>query len=100
MSEAFTFKAQPELMVTEEEVVKTLVGTVNSKRVRNCNDVGNPMEREMNGVSFKSKLMGMANPSSWAGFGEKKEKVLIREEDTMISDGPYGLTMTIAPDLK
>ncbi|KAL5770760.1 hypothetical protein ACOSP7_014914 [Xanthoceras sorbifolium] len=42
----------------------------------------------------------MANPSSWAGFGEKKEKLLIRDEDAIISQGPYGPMMTISPYLK
>ncbi|KAL5833733.1 hypothetical protein ACOSQ3_017407 [Xanthoceras sorbifolium] len=100
MKEAFTFNAQPELLVTEEEIGKTSVGCASSKRARACDDVGNPLERESPGVSFKSKLLGMSNPSSWAGFNEQRKAILVCDEDTVITEGQFGPSMTIAPELK
>ncbi|KAL5764894.1 hypothetical protein ACOSQ2_017488 [Xanthoceras sorbifolium] len=42
----------------------------------------------------------MSNPSSWAGFNEQRKAILVCDEDTVITEGQFGPSMTIAPELK
>ncbi|KAK3205963.1 hypothetical protein Dsin_020009 [Dipteronia sinensis] len=50
--------------------------------------------------SFKSKLLGMSNPRSWADFSTSEVELNIEEEDITISDGPTGPVMKLSPKLK
>ncbi|KAL5767863.1 hypothetical protein ACOSP7_014445 [Xanthoceras sorbifolium] len=46
--------------------------------------------------SFKTKLMNMATPKSWEGFGVSKGKLLIEQDDVQISEEPDGPAMYLS----
>ncbi|KAL5765674.1 hypothetical protein ACOSP7_016291 [Xanthoceras sorbifolium] len=50
--------------------------------------------------SFKSKLMGMSQPSSWNGFSSTSERLKIDEGDITIVDGPDGKMMKISESVE
>ncbi|KAK1560298.1 hypothetical protein Q3G72_024867 [Acer saccharum] len=84
MSQGFVFSAECER--EKNEVVKEKPPDPKSsmKRARGLVDEGEDFLRKTSGGSFKSKLLGMAGPSSWEGFGAVKEKLKIADGDITI----------------
>ncbi|KAL5850041.1 hypothetical protein ACOSQ3_008093 [Xanthoceras sorbifolium] len=66
MTGVFNFSAQLEEMERDEDVVKDIRTAVRTKRARASEDF---LEvKKSTNDSFKAKLMGLDNQSSWTGF--------------------------------
>ncbi|KAL5858721.1 hypothetical protein ACOSQ4_000017 [Xanthoceras sorbifolium] len=50
--------------------------------------------------SFKSKLIGATNPSTWLGFGTGKERITIGDSDIVLVEGPNGQKAMLSEELK
>ncbi|KAK1559812.1 hypothetical protein Q3G72_018559 [Acer saccharum] len=100
MSQGFVFSAECER--EKNEVVKEKPPDPKSsmKRARGLIDEGEDFLRKTSGGSFKSKLLGMAGPSSWEGFGAVKEKLKIADGDGGVFEvteaEPFGPWMQVS----
>ncbi|KAL5814689.1 hypothetical protein ACOSQ4_025330 [Xanthoceras sorbifolium] len=54
-----------------------------------CEDLSVMSQREKVD-SFKTKLLGVTNPSNWKGFGAGKEKITIEDSDFVLVEGSNG----------
>ncbi|KAL5839871.1 hypothetical protein ACOSQ4_012479 [Xanthoceras sorbifolium] len=54
-----------------------------------CDDLSAIPQRERVD-SFKTKLLGVSNPSNWKGFGDGKEKITIEDSDFVLVEGSNG----------
>ncbi|KAL5812031.1 hypothetical protein ACOSQ3_026981 [Xanthoceras sorbifolium] len=54
-----------------------------------CEDLSAMPQRERVD-SFKTKLLGVSNPSNWKGFGDGKEKITIEDSDFVLVEGSNG----------
>lgn len=99
-SEGFIFSAQqPPISSMDMDSGR---GRESAKRARAEQDMlGQNDVKTSNGMgSFKSKLMSMSTPSSWSGYGTRKEKLKIDPDDILISKRPNGPIMKLSPKFK
>ncbi|KAL5800312.1 hypothetical protein ACOSQ4_033196 [Xanthoceras sorbifolium] len=90
MAEHLVFSAQH----PPEKMVEGPGGGANPefhcKRARSdCDDLSAMPQRERVD-SFKTKLLGVSNPSNWKGFGDGKEKITIEDSDFVLVEGSNG----------
>ncbi|KAK3222200.1 hypothetical protein Dsin_009225 [Dipteronia sinensis] len=102
--EMFVFSA--EQTPCSEEIEMTGENCGSAKRPRSEDEIigrndfpTENVRREAMG-SFKSKLLGISNPRSWADFSTSKGELNIEEEDITISNGPTSPVMKLSPKLK
>ncbi|KAL5852776.1 hypothetical protein ACOSQ3_007894 [Xanthoceras sorbifolium] len=70
------------------------------KRARSdCDDLSAMPQRERVD-SFKTKLLGVSNPSNWKGFGDGKEKITIEDSDFVLVEGSNGQDVILSEELK
>ncbi|KAL5739161.1 hypothetical protein ACOSP7_028080 [Xanthoceras sorbifolium] len=50
--------------------------------------------------SFKAKLLSMASPNSWQGFGKPRERLKIGNDDCKNAEGRKRKEMTLSIELK
>ncbi|KAL5743601.1 hypothetical protein ACOSQ2_026717 [Xanthoceras sorbifolium] len=50
--------------------------------------------------SFKTKLLGVTNPSNWLGFGAGKERIMIGDSDIVLVEGSNGQDVILSEELK
>ncbi|KAL5810931.1 hypothetical protein ACOSQ4_027499 [Xanthoceras sorbifolium] len=85
-------------MVTDKAEEKPLDTFTSSKRAHEEENEEPGLRHQQVGGSFKSKLFSMAAPSTWEGFGSKKEKLRIREEDYSFLKGPNGVELSLSEE--
>ncbi|KAL5804822.1 hypothetical protein ACOSQ3_031622 [Xanthoceras sorbifolium] len=98
----FVFAAKPTPASSDELKEKPPDTLSHSKRCRV--DCGERDEfvglRKSVRESFKSKLVVVANPVSWAGFGSKKEKLNLEEGDVSVTLDSDDVLINLSEDLK
>ncbi|KAL5803163.1 hypothetical protein ACOSQ4_031468 [Xanthoceras sorbifolium] len=104
MSETFTFFALAEPVSMEEEPARVSETPLSSKRARASDEVHGSSIRNSGNFSsansFKSRLLGLSNPSTWEGFGAKRERIKFEEDDVIITEDLEGPVMTLSPSIK
>ncbi|KAL5760949.1 hypothetical protein ACOSQ2_019787 [Xanthoceras sorbifolium] len=100
MAEHLVFSAQH----PPEKMVEGPGGGANPefhcKRARSdCDDLSAMPQRERVD-SFKTKLLGVSNPSNWKGFGDGKEKITIEDSDFVLVEGSNGQDVILSEELK
>ncbi|KAL5862503.1 hypothetical protein ACOSQ3_000017 [Xanthoceras sorbifolium] len=86
MAEPMVFSAQhPSEMMVEEPGRDTNPET-HYKRARSNHEEPTAMPPRGRVDSFKSKLIGATNPSTWLGFGTGKERITIGDSDLQFYD--------------
>ncbi|KAK3229968.1 hypothetical protein Dsin_001849 [Dipteronia sinensis] len=104
--DVFIFSARPHEVSIEMVNDKLPNCNISSKRACSVEDghVENQARfdslRKKTMNSFKSKLMNMSSPSTWTGFGAKKEKLKIVHGDITVIEGPNRPTMKLSTVLK
>ncbi|KAL5772021.1 hypothetical protein ACOSQ2_011945 [Xanthoceras sorbifolium] len=100
MEEGFVFTTEAQLMAMDQAEEKPPKNNSGFKRARG-EEIGNRSHpQQLMGGSFKSKLLNMAPPSSWEGFGSTKDKIAISKEDYNVSEGPEGKELILSENLK
>ncbi|KAL5823356.1 hypothetical protein ACOSQ4_021256 [Xanthoceras sorbifolium] len=97
MVEFFKFAARNEPAKQMEIVVESEHEVFSAKRAKAECKTAKVVPRVTGGASFKLKLMNMANPSCWVGFGAKKEKLKNNPGDIQFEEGPSGTKMLLLP---
>ncbi|KAL5845119.1 hypothetical protein ACOSQ4_011077 [Xanthoceras sorbifolium] len=100
MAEHLVFSAQH----PPEKMVEGPGGGANPdfhcKRARSdCDDLSAMPQRERVD-SFKTKLLGVSNPSNWKEFGDGKEKITIEDSDFVLVEGSNGQDVILSEELK
>ncbi|KAL5829755.1 hypothetical protein ACOSQ3_019223 [Xanthoceras sorbifolium] len=94
MSETFTFSALVEPVSIEEEPARVSKTSLSSKRARASDELDGSSIRNSGNFSsadsFKSRLLGLSNPSIWEGFGAKRERIKFEEDDVIITEDLEG----------
>ncbi|KAL5836486.1 hypothetical protein ACOSQ4_015983 [Xanthoceras sorbifolium] len=100
MEGVFVFAAKPTPASSEKLKKKPPATLSRSKRCRvDDGDRDEVVElRKSVGESFKSKLMGVANPASWAGFSLKKEKLKLEEGGVFVTLDSNGMLINLLKD--
>ncbi|KAL5838874.1 hypothetical protein ACOSQ3_016043 [Xanthoceras sorbifolium] len=96
----FVFAAKPTL-ASSEELKKKPPDTLSHSKCCRVDDGDRDEVVELQksiGESFKSKLVGVANPASWAGFGSKKEKLKLEESDVSVTLDSNGMLINLLKD--
>ncbi|KAL5856430.1 hypothetical protein ACOSQ3_003888 [Xanthoceras sorbifolium] len=96
MSEIFRFKPHNSEETKMNKVIKPVMMGSSSKRATSGDEENRPIVQKPTMDSFKSKLLGMSQPSSWNGFSSTSERLKIDEGDITIVDGPDGKMMKIS----
>ncbi|KAL5832769.1 hypothetical protein ACOSQ3_016443 [Xanthoceras sorbifolium] len=73
MSEIFRFKAHNSEETKMNKVIKPMMMGSSSKRARSEEEENRSIVQKPTMDSFKSKLMGMSQLSSWNGFSSTNE---------------------------
>ncbi|KAL5826798.1 hypothetical protein ACOSQ3_018639 [Xanthoceras sorbifolium] len=86
------------------KMVEGPIGGSNSatycKRARSHQEEPTVMPSRGRGDSFKSKLLGATNPSTWLGFGSGKERISIENSDIVLVEGSNGQDVMLFEELK
>ncbi|KAL5822726.1 hypothetical protein ACOSQ4_020626 [Xanthoceras sorbifolium] len=100
MAEHLVFSAQH----PPEKMVEGPGGGANPefhcKRARSDCDNLSAMPQRERVDSFKTKLLGVSNPSNWKGFGDGKEKITIEDSDFVLVEGSNGQDVILSEELK
>ncbi|KAL5769782.1 hypothetical protein ACOSP7_013936 [Xanthoceras sorbifolium] len=92
--------AQPKPMMMKKNIVEKVVKSskvfLSSKRAKAVDEEDVSTIRKPESDSFKSRLLGMSNPSTWGGFVSKRDKLKIDAADITISEGLEGPVMEIS----
>ncbi|KAL5795197.1 hypothetical protein ACOSQ2_000017 [Xanthoceras sorbifolium] len=100
MAEPMVFSAQhPSEMMVEEPGRDTNPET-HYKRARSNHEEPTAMPPRGRVDSFKSKLIGATNPSTWLGFGTGKERITIGDSGIVLMEGPNGQEAMLSEELK
>ncbi|KAL5758373.1 hypothetical protein ACOSP7_020984 [Xanthoceras sorbifolium] len=100
MTGIFNFSAQPSPTKLMEMKAVPPSENPRCKRARAENEEIVEHQRRKEGESFKLKLLNIASPGSWSGFGAGNEKLRIDPSDIVVVEGLSGPVMKLSSELK